>query len=145
MAVVNEDGELRFGCSFNLPGQVQTVPRGENYALVTLVDLVSPGSSIEYVTDNKGLFDAYLKGPSFALNATNCDLFKQLYDVMFQKALLVEVRWVPSHLLEEPTKGVYDCVSDLDILGNDRADKLAGQAAKKYCVPLNVSSQYLLR
>ncbi len=143
MAAISSDASLLFGASFNLPGQVQTVPRGELYALVTLIDFVQPGSTIDYVTDNKGLYDTYQRGPQYALRTTNCDLYKEVYDVMYKKALLVEVRWVPSHLLQQPQKGVYNCMSNLDIQGNAQADELAGQAARKFTVPLNVSSKYL--
>ena len=41
---------------------------------------------------------------------------------------------MPSHLLDKPTKGVYSCMTNLDILGNDQADKLAGRAAEKHMV-----------
>ena len=36
-----------------------------------------------------------------------------------------------------------DDVSALDVQGNDHADALAKDEAKKHCVPLNVSSPYL--
>ncbi len=50
---------------------------------------------------------------------------------------------MPSHLLDNPTKGVYTGVSHLDILGNDRADHLADSAATKACVSLDVSAPVL--
>ncbi len=50
---------------------------------------------------------------------------------------------MPSHLLDKPNKGVYTGVSLEDILGNDRADKLADSAATKACVSLDVSAPVL--
>ncbi len=143
LAAISDDGTLRFGVSFNLPGTVQTVPRGELYALVALVLFASQGSTLDYVTDNKGLYNTYTQGPKFALQTTNCDLYNMLYKAIYDKALLVEVRWMPSHLLENPTKGVYSGVSYLDLLGNSHADKLADQAAIRFSVPINVSTKYL--
>ena len=64
-AVVSADtnGQLRFGARFNLPGIVQTVPRAELFCLVWLVRRLTPLSDIEYITDNKGLYDTFLGGP----------------------------------------------------------------------------------
>ncbi len=62
---------------------------------------------------------------------------------MFDKARILTVRWMPSHLLEKPEKGDYSCVSNLDILGNEHADKLAVSAAKQACVTLDVSAPIL--
>ena len=60
-AVVSADtnGQLRFGARFNLPGIVQTVPRAELFCLVWLVRRLTPLSDIEYITDNKGLYDTF--------------------------------------------------------------------------------------
>ncbi len=42
LSCILDDGSLSFGAHFNLPGTVQTVPRGELYALVVLVGLCQP-------------------------------------------------------------------------------------------------------
>ena len=70
----------------------------------------------------------------------NCDLCKTSFELVFQKAIILTVRWMPSHLLEFPPKGVYSGVSLLDILGNARADTLPDNAAKAANVSLNVSA-----
>ena len=57
--------------------------------------------------------------------------------------LSVSVRWTPSHLLDKPSKGVYTGISNLDILGNGRADILANEAAASAQVPNSASSEYL--
>ncbi len=56
------------------------------------------------------------------------------------KGILLTVRWTPSHLLENPEKGVFSGISHLDILGNSQADKLADHAAVRACLPLNVTA-----
>ena len=40
-------------------------------------------------------------------------------------------------------KGVYSRMTNLDILGNDQADKLANKAAKSVCVSLDASAPTL--
>ena len=143
LAAIDASGNLLFGAKSNLPGLVQTVPRGEIYALFMLVNLAIHSAVLDFVTDNKGLFNAYNKGPKFCSLTANCDLYASIYKLAFDKALLLTVRWMPSHLLEEPEKGVYSCMSNLDILGNDRADKLAVSAAKQACVSVDVSAPVL--
>ncbi len=136
-------GTLLFGAKCNLPGEIQTVPRGEIYALVLLVIFADPLAELDYVTDNKGLFNAFRQGPEYCQNAANCDLYNVILKVTIDKAIRLSVRWMPSHLLEKPCKGVFSGVSNLGILGNDHADKLTVDAARRACVPLNVSAPIL--
>ncbi len=63
LAAVDATGNLLFGAKSNLPGLVQTVPRGEIYALFMLVNLAVHLAVLDFVTDNKGLFNAYYRGP----------------------------------------------------------------------------------
>ncbi len=95
---------------------------------------------IEYVTDNLGLSNTYNKGPQAGYLSINADLYHQIFSIAYDKAIVLTVRWVPSHLLEEPTKGVYSCISYHDMLGNSHADSFAGEACRVHCVPLNVSA-----
>ncbi len=143
LAKVDHNGSLLFGARCNLPGEVQTVPRGELFILVVLVGLAAPLSEIDYVTDNEGLYKLFNAGPKVAFLSSNCDLYKILFDVIYKNMLLVSVRWMPSHLLEKPDKGVYSCMSNLDILGNARADTLAGEAAAEAQLPKYVTTEYL--
>ena len=59
LAAVDATGNLLFGAKSNLPGLVQTVPRGEIYALLMLVNLAVHLAVLDFVSDNKGLFNAY--------------------------------------------------------------------------------------
>jgi len=68
-----------WGQSFNLPGEIQTVPRGELYVLQYLVEQASHHSHIEYVTDSKVNADLYNKGFDRATASSNCDLFKFIF------------------------------------------------------------------
>ena len=52
IASIDEHGALSFGAHCNLPGQVQTVSRGELFALVLLVRWMAPLSDVEFITDN---------------------------------------------------------------------------------------------
>ena len=142
LAKINSDGTLLFGARFNLPGPAQSVPRGELFCVVVLVGLVCKGACIDYVTDNEALFLAYNKGPEYCTKSTNCDLYKTLFDVIKNNNLSVTIRWMPSHLLEKPTKGVFSCMSNLDILGNDHADKLASDAAATAQVDCRVAVKH---
>ena len=108
-----------------------------------LLVLASPMATIDYVTDNEGLYDVYNKGPKFSQTTNNCDLYKHIFQIAYDKTIALTVRWMPSHLLEKPTKGVYTGVSLMDIYGNDHADKLADAAAKRACVSLDVSAPIL--
>ncbi len=55
-ASVNDRGETICAAHFPLPGDAQTVARGELYSLVILIRQVSKGSFILFWTDNKGVF-----------------------------------------------------------------------------------------
>ncbi len=140
LCMINDIGDLKFGCSSNLPGEVQTVSRGEAFALLWLLELVIVGACIDYVTDNMGVFNVFMSGPKGYHTSNNCDIYDKIWKLIQGKQLSVTVRWMPSHLLENPTKGVYSCMTNLDILGNDRADKLAERAATRFCVTLDVSA-----
>ena len=82
-------GELVYAAHYPLPGEVQTVARGELLALVVLHE------EIDFVTDNKGVFDKYNSGPKKAKLSSNCDLYHELFQLIFRKGLLVTVRWMP--------------------------------------------------
>ncbi len=78
---VDTNGQLRFGARFNLPGIVQTVPRAELFCLVWLVRRLTPLSDIEYITDNKGLYDTFLGGPRAGCLSMNADLYTLLLNL----------------------------------------------------------------
>ncbi len=111
--------------------------------LVQLLELAENMAEIDYVTDNLGLSNTFNKGPEAGYHSINADLFHQIFAYTLEKAIRLSVRWIPSHLLENPTKGVFSCKTHLDMVGNSRADILANQAALQACVPLNISAPIL--
>ena len=67
---------MNFGASFNLPGEVQTVGRGELFALWYLAEQLQVNSDISFITDNLNVHDTFHKGSIAARNSNNCDLWK---------------------------------------------------------------------
>lgn len=125
----------------NLPGPVQTVPRGEVYALLLLLEHAEAMSDIEYVTDNEGLHKTFNAGPRAGRLSNNCDLYHAIFKMTYEKAIRLRARWMPSHLSEKDERPVG--VSLLDIKGNDQADKLAEKAAATFQLPLQPATNYL--
>ena len=82
LASVREDHELNFGLFCNLPGDIQTVSRGELFALVVLARFLVPMAECELITDNKGVHKTYVGGPASGANRTNCDLYEELFKLM---------------------------------------------------------------
>ena len=138
---IKPDGSLLWALNFNLPGWVQTVPRGELYVLVFVVQRLRPRSVITYVTDNLDVYRMFNKGEQSALKSSNCDLFKLVFSEIRLHHLDVTVRWMPSHLKPGDPRPVG--VSELDIVANDLADEQAKAAAKRVEVPLNTSTPVL--
>ncbi len=76
---VSELGTLRFGVNTRLPGPLQTVPRGELFAILTLANLAEPVSIIDFVTDQLNVCNAFNLGCSYCARTSNCDLFALLF------------------------------------------------------------------
>ena len=140
---IYDTGKLQFGVRSNLPGDIQTVARGELFALTDLIDRAEQFSEIEYITDNWAVFNLYNKGPKHTALSFNSDLFSHLFYTLYHKSIALQVRWMPSHLKQHPTKGVLSCVNQEDIEGNHQADQLAGKAAIISSLPLNISANVL--
>ena len=93
-------GSLICGKSFNLPGAAQTVPRGELFAILYVIQRTSYNKTIKFVTDNLKVAQKYIEGKHNALLSTNCNLFKELFDIMHARNIKLTVSRMPSHLLE---------------------------------------------
>ncbi len=129
------------GVKFSLSGEIQTVPRGEIFALVRLLEKAAHLSCIHYVTDNLGLYDTYHAGPNSGYRNINCDLYSKIYSLIFEKAIQLSVTWMPSHLDTKTERPAH--VMELDIQGNAHADTHCKDMARIVCVPLNVSAPVL--
>ena len=136
-------GVTSFGVSSNLPGSIQTVGRGEVFALVLLLQNLDHHVQVEFVTDNLNLYNTYCGGKKAAVNAANCDLFNQIYELIEYKQIQLEVRWMPSHTgkLAQSARPVN--VSHFDVLANHQADHYAGAAAKAHQIDKDVAIKYL--
>ena len=76
------------------------------------------------------------------MSCSNCELYYELFQLILSKNLNLTVRWMPSHLKDKDCKKTRpDTVSDLDICGNDYADKYAEQCAADAQVPSQVASE----
>ena len=113
-----------------MPGDVQTVARGELFAFVLLLRHLVDNSEAEFVTDNLNVHETFVKGPQSAVNSANCDLFEEVFEHIRVKNLNITTRWMPSHL-SEGKKVRPPEVTDRDIECNDHADNLANIAAAK--------------
>jgi len=132
LAKLNSDRSLCFGIRSNLPGLVQTVSRGELFALVILLRLCTEDLVIDFVTDNKGVCDNF-NSPSKGGLSMNCKLFKEVFQLIHNKNLKVSVRWMPSHLDNIDDSQV--CISPSDLEGNKKADEFAGLSAIELRLP----------
>jgi hypothetical protein len=129
-----------FAAHFPLTGPVQTVARGELYALVMLIREALNDSKIEFVTDNKGVYDKYNSGAKVASLSSNSDLYHELFDLLRKKNVQLKVKWMPSHLDEDGTQIRPSNVTKLDVAGNNFADKYAALAAAAVQVPVQVAA-----
>ena len=140
---VDVAGSLIWGRRFNLPGPVQTVPRGELFVLLYLLEKVEALSNITYVTDNKKVKDKFCEGEESALKSTNCDLFKEVFQHIHSKQLQVTVRWMPSHLNEREEQRFPLGITRTDILANALADREAGEAARSHEISQNIAASFI--
>ena len=62
LAAIDNEGELVWAISMNLPGKCQTVPRGELFAIYYTVFKSADDTQIEFITDNLGCYNTYNKG-----------------------------------------------------------------------------------
>ena len=75
------EGEIQFTSHFDLPGHIQTVPRGELFAVLYVVLKARKDSTIHFVTDNKGNLQLF-HNKEEALRSMNKDIFDLLYETI---------------------------------------------------------------
>ena len=98
--LADQEGGVVHGAHFNFPGKIQTVTRGELFAFVVLIRFIEPLAKVEFVTDNYNVFRTFNGGPAAGVNSANCDLYGEIFKLIYDKALDVKLRWIPSHLKE---------------------------------------------
>ena len=76
-----------------LPGLLQTVPRGELYAMVLVVERVFEGN-LEIRSDSKVNVDLFHKGKQVCLTSSNSDLWVRVWEVLDSRDVFLEMVWV---------------------------------------------------
>ena len=116
-----------WGAFFALPGAVQTVPRGELFAIVVVVERIGLGL-VEVRSDSKLNVDLFNKGRDECLASQHSDLWQRLWSILEAGAVQLKLTWVKGHSSDYEVAIKYD-VSVADMFGNSYADGLADRAA----------------
>ena len=69
---------LQFAVHYKLPGPIQTVPRAELSAIVSLAEYLADGACVTYFGDNKKIIDMVCADRIKAKTSANHDLFLNL-------------------------------------------------------------------
>ena len=79
----------------------------------------------------------------FCRSNINADIYEQLFDTIKRKRLSIRVFWLPSHTRTDPIKAAKKptWVSERHVLGNEHADRLAGDAASSASLEMNSISR----
>ena len=119
--------QVHFWAYGPLPGEVQTVPRGELFAIVTAFENTHPEQPLEVITDSQVNEKLYQKGPRATQEAANYDLWQRLWAILRARTAVGTIRWFKGHAnVGHLTQGQ---VSVEDMTGNYVADALADRAA----------------
>ena len=126
------------GLCYPLPGEVQTVPRGELHAILTVVSLAQPGAEIHIYSDNKQAVKM-CQGQG-APKPLNNDLLCALNKLVTTKRLTLKVEWIKSHLPLWHPQDWPPGVTKHQVFGNHYADAYAGDAALRHRLPADISA-----
>ena len=126
------ESPMVWGAFGPLPGNVQTVPRAELFAMLTVVRMLMPGKSV-IKTDSKVNSDLYASGMQACLGSANGDLWTELFSRLGEGRIVLEITWIKGHAEQEDVFRKYD-VQPVDLVGNLVADALANRAADTYKV-----------
>ena len=141
IAVIREDDHLYraeqwdvflWGAYGPVPGLSQTVPRGELYAILAVVERVKPGETT-VSTDSLVNVHSYHKGRQACMQAENSDLWCQIFSLLDSRGIVLTLKWVKGHADDVDTFLKYS-VTPQDLIGNMFADMLADCAADRYQV-----------
>jgi hypothetical protein len=127
---------LEWAASFPLVGDIQTVPRAELFAIATLVNNLTHGSSI-IVSDSLVNINLYKLGRNAALKSTNGDLWFQIFRQIDAKGLEITIHWIQGHLDKVTPKKWFPPEW---VALNHAADFFANIAAEKVELPRHITS-----
>jgi hypothetical protein len=142
---VNDKGEACFSAWTPLPGKVQTVPRAEAYAFLSLLRNLAPNAIARYFIDNLQVKDTFDKGKARATLSLNGDLYKEMFLLIETKNLSVTMTWMPSHTDKDSTKKKPSWLTQWHVDGNNIADVLADQAAEEHSLPYGIAAKVIKR
>ena len=143
LACYDDGNNLLFQWKAPLYGEIQTVFRAEMLALFVCVSHVVPGAVVTSYTDNLGVANAYHKGRAHCHTCINQDLLRKIFSYVGINYIALTVLWMPSHLNTEPNKNRPSFVTTFHVEGNDRADKLAAEAASSNQVDRDVADRHI--
>ena len=123
---------VTFGAFGVLPGEKQTVPRAELYAILEIIINLLPNAAVEICSDSKVNIDLYQAGEEQAVKSANSDLWTHMFELICVKSLNVQLRCVKGHATVE--NSLRYNVSATDAFGNFAADELANRAANHHAV-----------
>ena len=135
---MDESNCINCSIKSNLPGDVQTVPRAETFALLILLQHAVEGSVLHFYIDHQPLRNNFNKGYNHCKNTINADMYHKIFDEIDSKGLEVTVTWMPSHLDTDPNKVVPGGITSRHIEGNKKADELASEAASDFELPQHI-------
>ncbi len=123
---------------------MQTVPRSEVSACHALVTHLDFNTHAEFYSDNQLFVEAFNKGLIYCNTILNADLYNEIYELIVDKNIKIEVYWIPSHMFDEPLKERKnpppDWFTDMHALGNHHADRLAGISASHYALHNHIAT-----
>ncbi len=132
------------GLHFKLPGDVQTVPRSEVSPCHALVAHLDFNTNVEFYSDSQLFVEAFNNGIAYCSSTLNSDLFNEIFEMIVDKNIKIEVFWIPSHMYEDPLKERNTpppkWFDDAHALGNHHADRLAGVSASYYALHNDIAA-----
>ena len=119
-----------------LAGGRQTVNKAELRAFLAALRLLEPGLHLQVYTDNDYVRRGVGRLKAGGVPRNHTDLWTQVRGVLLHEGWWVEVVKVKSHATEEDVRAerISECVRR----GSARADDLAGEAAARVQVPLEL-------
>ena len=124
------------GLNFPLPGDVQTVPRAEMSAVLTVAQRAQHGANITVYSDNQLVVKQY--NNTISTQSLNQDLLVQIRDNVRLKELNFSVIWIKAHLSPwDPTTWPPGTTFS-QVIGNYYADRYAGVGAERAQLPADL-------
>ena len=124
------------------PQRLQTVPRGEVYALYRALQLVSKVTPTRIISDCLNVVNTFNDGPSMfdPLKSEHADLRRSIFDL--SQNLMVGLEWLRAHT-SQPVALSHGPEAHAIWLGNHHADRLAKKGAEIHRVQPELREELL--